>query len=158
VSGETDGVVRKPSDQVGPGDPAAAVLAVARLARHLEQAAGELPISQYRLLALIDAGDQQASRIAAKLVTGRPAVSAGVDSLCRKGLVRKSAVAGDQRAAALELTAAGREQLRAATGAMVAKLDELLSTVADSAGLILALVALGEVIEADSVERARGLR
>jgi hypothetical protein len=57
-----------------------------------------------------------------------------------------------------QLTPAGREHLRLAAAAMVAKLDALLSGVADSAELIRALVALGEVIEANSVARARALR
>src|ERR1700722_4197232 len=84
-----------------------AVRALSRVSRLLERASGELSLSHYRVLSAIASGDQRASRVAARLAVGKPTISASVESLCQRGLLARSAVDGDHRAAALHLTAAG---------------------------------------------------
>ena len=77
---------------------------LARAARILERVSGELSLAHYRVLSAIAGGDERASRVAERLALGKPAVSAAVESLSQRGLIARSEVAGDQRAAALRLT------------------------------------------------------
>ena len=76
----------------------AAVRAVARLARVLERASGDLSMAHYRVLAAVADGDERASRVAARLALGKPTISASVDALCRRGLLTREDVVHDQRA------------------------------------------------------------
>ena len=85
----------------------AAVRAVARLARVLERASGDLSMAHYRVLAAVADGDERASRVAARLALGKPTISASVDALCRHGLLTREDVEHDQRATTLRLTDAG---------------------------------------------------
>ncbi len=102
-----------------------AVRSVARVARILERASGELGLAHYRVLSAIAAGEERASRVAARFELGRPTVSASVDALCRAGLIERAAVENDQRAFALRLTAHGQETLQRVETEMVAVLEEL---------------------------------
>ncbi|HXW77959.1 MAG TPA: MarR family winged helix-turn-helix transcriptional regulator, partial [Acidimicrobiales bacterium] len=102
-----------------------AVRALARASRLLERASGEVNLAHYRVLAAIASGDQRASRIAAKLALGKPTVSASVESLCKRGLLVRSGVEGDQRAAALQLTEQGHNVLADLEAAMVGWLDQV---------------------------------
>ena len=65
-------------------------------------------MANYRVLAAIASGDQRASRIATKLALGKPTISASVESLCKRGLLARSGVEGDQRGATLQLTSEGK--------------------------------------------------
>ena len=94
-----------------PGPTVEAIRALARASRLLERASGEVNLAHYRVLAAIASGDQRASRIAAKLALGKPTVSASVESLCKRGLLARSGVQGDQRAASLQLTSEGKKWL-----------------------------------------------
>jgi len=130
-----------------------AVRALARASSVLERASSELSLAHYRVLAAISSGSAMASRIADRLALGKPAVSAAVDSLERRGLLERRAVEGDQRAATLRLTPAGEALLAAVEGEMIARLDDLCRRVPDRARLLEALAWLGEAIDARTAER-----
>src|ERR1700722_18822054 len=102
-----------------------AVRALSRASRLLERASGELSLSHYRVLSAIASGDERASRVAARLAVGKPTISATVESLCQRGLIARSIVAGDHRAAALRLTAEGVALLSRVEAEMVARLEDL---------------------------------
>jgi DNA-binding MarR family transcriptional regulator len=130
-----------------------AVRALSRASRLLERASGELTLSHYRVLSAIASGDERASRIAARLAVGKPTISAIVESLCQRGLLARSTVKGDHRAAALRLTAQGAAVLSRVETEMVARLEGLCSRTPDGGRLIESLVWLGDAIEADAAER-----
>jgi DNA-binding MarR family transcriptional regulator len=130
-----------------------AVRALARAVRLLERASGEVNLAHYRVLAAIASGDQRASRIAAKLALGKPAISASVESLCKRGLLVRSGVEGDQRAAALQLTDEGDKVLAGLEAAMVAWLDEVCARTPDPLSVRRALGWMGEAIEQMATER-----
>ncbi|MCQ9163204.1 MarR family winged helix-turn-helix transcriptional regulator [Arthrobacter sp. STN4] len=114
----------------GPDAAVAAVRAVVRVSRLLERSLSELSLPHYRILAALSAGEEIASRVAARLALGRPAVSAAVAALAGRGLLVRVDVAGDQRAAALQLTGEGWAALARADGSMAAALREI----ADASG------------------------
>src|ERR1700722_17505994 len=130
-----------------------AVRALSRASRLLERASGELSLSHYRVLSAIASGDERASRIAARLAVGKPTISATVDSLCQRGLLVRSTVKGDHRAAALRLTRQGAAVLSRVEAEMVARLEGLCSRTPDGGRLIESLVWLGGAIEADAAAR-----
>jgi DNA-binding MarR family transcriptional regulator len=133
-----------------------AVRVLARLSRLLERASGEVNLAHYRVLSAIASGDQRASRIAAKLALGKPAVSAAVESLCQRGLMARSGVTGDHRAAALRLTPEGEVFLEQVEAAMAAWLEGLCSRSPDRDGVLRALVSLGGAMDATAAERRGG--
>lgn len=133
--------------------PALAVTAIARSARILERASGELGLAHFRVLSAIDGGDARATRIAQRLTLGKPAVSAAIETLVRRGLVRRDA-ADDQRAVTLSLTRQGCRLLRHAEGEMTRRLDALLARTPDSGAVLRALVELGEAVEREQMEAA----
>jgi len=140
------------ASNVEPGN-VEAVRALARASRLLERASGEVNLAHYRVLAAIASGDQRASRIAAKLALGKPTISASVESLCKRGLLVRSGVEGDQRAAALELTAKGYQVLANLETAMVAWLDEVCARTPDPGLVLQVLQWMGEAIEQLATER-----
>ncbi|HKT02580.1 MAG TPA: MarR family winged helix-turn-helix transcriptional regulator [Rugosimonospora sp.] len=131
-----------------PSVPADAVRALARASRILERASGELNLSQYRVLASVAAGDERATRIADRLALGKPAITAAVESLRQRGLLTRSGVASDQRAAALALTAEGRATLDTVERAMRERLGELAARTPDPDAFVQALVWLDAAIDA----------
>jgi DNA-binding MarR family transcriptional regulator len=124
-----------------------AVRALARASRVLEGASDELSLAHYRVLSAIAAGDERASRIAARLALGKPAVSAAVEALSRRGLLTRSVVEGDQRAAALCLTREGRQALDRVETAMVDRIHALCGETADGEQLVHSLVWMGGAID-----------
>ncbi|HEY4455493.1 MAG TPA: MarR family winged helix-turn-helix transcriptional regulator [Pseudonocardiaceae bacterium] len=130
-----------------------AIRALARAARVLERASGELSLAHYRVLSAIAAGDERASRVAERLALGKPAVSAAVESLRQRGLIVRSEVAGDQRAAALRLTDAGRALLDDVETDMLERFAELQKRTPDGERLVESLVWLGAAIEEIAEER-----
>lgn len=135
-----------------------AVRALARAARVLERASGELSLAHYRVLSAIAAGDERASRVAERLALGKPAVSAAVEALRQRGLIVRSEVAGDQRAAALRLTDAGRALLDDVETDMLERFTELRNRTPDGAQLVESLVWLGAAIEEVAEERMAARR
>jgi DNA-binding MarR family transcriptional regulator len=129
-----------------------AIRALARSLRLLERASGEVNLAHYRVLAAIASGDQRASRIATKLALGKPTISASVESLCKRGLLARAGVAGDQRAAALQLTSDGERWLSAVETAMAAWLDDVCAKTPNPGQTLRALVSMGEAIEQMAVE------
>jgi DNA-binding MarR family transcriptional regulator len=139
-----------------PGTPtcsAQAVRALARASRLLERASPGANLSQYRVLSAIAEGDQRASRIAARLAVGKPAISATVDSLCQAGWLARSSVEGDQRVAALRLTEEGGRALARMEGPMVAWVDDLCARAPDGEQLLQALVGMGTALDRLAAER-----
>lgn len=138
-----------------------AVRSLARTARLLERAAGDLGMAQYRVLSAIAAGDERASRVAERFGLGRPTVSVAVDTLCRHGLVRRSESPGDLRATDLSITPKGRSLLGAVEAAMTAALTELCARSATGQEVTAALASLGpalDAVQAERIERARPAR
>lgn len=109
------------------------VLTLARLARVLERACGELTLAQYRLLSLVTSGEDRATQLAGRLALAKPTISATVDTLVERGLLERSAVAGDRRAVRLLVTGAGRGALDQAERSMRESLDDVLARVVDVA-------------------------
>jgi DNA-binding MarR family transcriptional regulator len=138
-----------------------AVRALARASRLLERWSGEVNLAHYRVLAAVAAGDQRASRIATKLALGKPAISASVESLCQRGLLARTQVAGDQRADALQLTEKGARLLDSAEATMATWFDDLCARTPDSDQVLRALIWVGQAIEQMAAERCapgRGTR
>ena len=138
------------------GDVTEAVRALARASRLLEKALGELHLAHYRVLSAVASGDQRATRVAARLALGKPAISATVDSLCQRGLLARSDVESDQRAAALQLTPLGQAVLEKAETDMVAWLTALGDRTPDGPRLFQALAWMSPAIDQMAADRCPG--
>jgi DNA-binding MarR family transcriptional regulator len=146
------------SKGVAAADRVRAVRALARASSVLERASSELSLAHYRVLAAISSGSARASRIADRLAVGKPTISAAVDSLERRGLLERLAVADDQRASTLRLTPEGERLLRQVEVEMTARLDDLCGRVPDRGRLLESLVWLGDAIDARMAERHAACR
>jgi DNA-binding MarR family transcriptional regulator len=133
------------------------LLTLARVARVLERACGELDppltLAQYRLLAMIASGSDRASHLAGLLALAKPTVSATVDTLVERRLVERSTAQGDRRVITLTVTASGHAVLAAAEAAMRARLDDVLAHVDDPAVVAHSLAALGRALDERRAER-----
>jgi DNA-binding MarR family transcriptional regulator len=125
----------------------AAVDAVSRLARMLERSAAPLSLADFRVLSAIAAGEDRASRLAQRLAVGKPAISATVDSLAKRGLVARAKVDGDQRATALALTSEGDAQFARAKARLAERVRAVTAQTDDPGASIHALADLGDAIE-----------
>jgi DNA-binding MarR family transcriptional regulator len=132
--------------------PVEALRGLARASRLLERACDELSLAQYRVLSSVASGDERASRIADRLALGKPAISATVDSLAQRGLLRRANVETDQRAAALALTAEGRATLARVEAAMAERVGTLAAHTDDPAATLTALAALDDAVDRYLVE------
>jgi DNA-binding MarR family transcriptional regulator len=121
----------------------------------MERASGGLSLAHYRVLSAIAAGDERASRVAARLAVGKPTVSASVEALCSRGLLSRSSSVGDQRAIQLSLTDAGNVLLHEARMAMTSRLETLADRTECPDDVIDSLVALGAAIDQALAERHR---
>jgi long-chain acyl-CoA synthetase len=124
--------------------PPAAARALARLARHVETALDPLDLSlpQYRVLSLLGDGSSASSALAHRLAVSPPSVTAVVDGLVARALVTRQADAGDRRRLTLQLTADGHKLLRAAEGAVDARLGEIAGYLEDPSSAAAAIEAL----------------
>src|SRR3954452_12245486 len=122
-----------------PDDLHRAARTIALLARTLERAAGDLTLAQYRVLALVSAGDERATRLAGRLAITKPSVSAVVDGLVERGYLAREAVAGDRRAVRLCLTRTGSAALMTAETAMAARLEPLVDSLESRAVFVRSL-------------------
>jgi DNA-binding MarR family transcriptional regulator len=120
--------------------PAARSLAL--LARKLERACGVLSLPQYRVLAMVAAGDERSSRLAERLAVARPTVTAVVDGLVERHLLAREAVEGDRRSIRLRVTADGAAALANAETAMAESLEDLFAEVTDREGLVQGLTEM----------------
>jgi DNA-binding MarR family transcriptional regulator len=130
-----------------------AVRALARVSRVVERASDGLSLADYRVLATIASGEERASRLASRLALGKPAISATVDSLSKRGLVVRSSVEGDNRAIALSLSDEGAELFERVEGRMARQLELLTERTPDGERVIESLSWLGDAIEAAMTER-----
>src|SRR5438874_13221804 len=134
------------------------VRTLARLARMLERGAGDLSLSQFRLLALVDEGGERASQLAERLTVAKPTVTAVVDGLVDRGYLKRAADCDDRRATKITLTAPGRKALYDAEHAMHARLHDVLAHADDPAAIERALEDLGIAIDRARNERLAGRR
>jgi DNA-binding MarR family transcriptional regulator len=119
---------------------------VARLARQAEIAlsGSDLSVSQYRLLMLLSRGSTAQSALASDLTVSRPAVTAVVDGLVRRGLVRRShEEMGDRRRVIHVLTEHGTALLAEADAAVRGRLAEIAGYLESPSLADQALVGLG---------------
>ncbi len=130
-----------------------AVRALARASSVLERSSKELNLAHYRVLAAVASGQERASHVAAKLALGRPAISAAVDSLTKRGLLTRFGVDGDQRVAGLRLTPEGVRLLEEVETEMRARLRDLCRRTPDGDELLEALVWLGQALDERRAER-----
>src|SRR5258706_1357362 len=102
------------------GDLPRAARALALAARSLERAAAarDLTLAQFRVLALVAAGDERSSLLADRLAVAKPTITAVVDGLVERGFVTREAVAGDRRSIRLALTTSGVAVVHAAQPGM----------------------------------------
>ena len=136
------------------------LLTLARLSRLLERACGELDppltLAQFRLLAMIASGSDRASDLAGLLALAKPTVSATVDTLVERGLVKRSTSRDDRRVTTLTVTAVGQGVLGGAETAMRARLDDVLARVDDPTAVSQALTALGTALDERRAARRAG--
>lgn len=94
-----------------------------RLSRHISRALAEVELTpaQYRVLAFLVEGDALASKMAGDMEVTRPSVTALIDGLAERDLVRREAHPTDRRRRTLRITDAGR--LALARGDNVATLS-----------------------------------
>jgi DNA-binding MarR family transcriptional regulator len=138
----------EPTDRHFPAPgSSAAVRALVRATRVLESACDGISLAHYRVLAAVAEGDERASRLAARLALGKPAISVAVESLCARGLLARSGVPGDQRATCLRLTPAGAELLRRVESTMAERLEAIAAS-GGAPGLLAGLAALGPAVDA----------
>ena len=133
------------------------LLTLARLARLLERACGELDppmtLAQYRILAMIASGSDRASRLARLLALAKPTVSATVDTLVERHLVGRSTSRDDRRVTTLTVTDAGHAVLAEAEAAMRASFTEVLAHVDDPDAVGRALAAISTGLDERRAER-----
>jgi long-chain acyl-CoA synthetase len=145
-------------------DPASdlprAARALTLAARALERAAAarDLTLAQFRILALVDAGDERSTLLADRLAVAKPTITAVVDGLVERGFVAREAVAGDRRKIRVVLTPAGVGALRAAEEEMGETLDRIFEHARERDALVAALLDLDDALAHRMEERLRGER
>lgn len=125
----------------------AAARTLALVARVLERAAGDLTLAQYRVLALVAAGDERASHLALRLAVGKPTVTAVVDGLVERGFLERQADPGDRRASRLVLTESGLEALDSAESEMARRVGALVDRADDREALLAGVAAMRSALE-----------
>lgn len=119
----------------------------------LEAASADVSLAHYRVLAAVASGEERASLVAARLALGKPAVSAAVESLCRRGLLERLDVVADGRAVALSLTAEGALVLDRVEVEMTRRVVDLCSRTSDPDSLLDSLAQLGPAMDDARAER-----
>lgn len=138
-------------------DVGRAVRALALAARALERAAAvrELTLAQFRVLALIAAGDERSSLLADRLAVAKPTITAVVDGLVERGFVAREAVAGDRRSIRVAVTASGAAALSGAQQEMIDALERIFVHAREREAVIAALVDLDDALALRSQARLR---
>jgi DNA-binding MarR family transcriptional regulator len=124
-----------------------AVRALSRLSRIVERASDELSSADYRVMSAIAGGEARASRMASRLLLGKPAISSTVESLSKRGLIIKSTVEGDNRATQLALSEEGAEVFARMEARMVRQLELLAERTPSASQVVESIGWLGVVIE-----------
>ena len=135
-----------PASALQPAARARAVRGLALAARSLEQAAGDLTLAQYRVLAFVAAGAERSSLVAEGLALAKPTVTAAVDGLVERKFIIREAVAGDRRSLRLAVTPAGISALHAAEASMGERLERVLEHARDPEALVRALCDLDDAV------------
>ena len=136
------------------GDLHRAARTIALLARALERAAGDLTLAQYRVLALVSAGDERATLLAGRLAITKPSVSAVVDGLAERGYLDRKPVDGDRRAIRLCITREGVAALDAAETAMAERLEPLVDALDDRTVFVKSLDQIEATLQARFAPRS----
>ena len=104
-----------------------------RLSRQVEITLGEfqLSVSQFRVLDRLCGGRAAGRSLAEWLAVKPPSITALVDGLVSRGLVRREGDPSDRRRVSHEITAPGRALHAEVLAALSARLSHLLSFVAD---------------------------
>jgi DNA-binding MarR family transcriptional regulator len=139
---------------------ARAVRALALSARALERAAAarDLTLAQFRVLALIAAGDERSSLLADRLAVAKPTITAVVDGLVERGYVSREAVAGDRRSIRVAVTPNGAAALLGAQDEMSDALERIFAHAREREAVIAALVDLDDALALRSQARLRDVR
>jgi DNA-binding MarR family transcriptional regulator len=135
---------------------AARALTLAARALERAAAASDLTLAQFRILALIAAGDERSSLLAERLAVAKPTITAVVDGLVERGFVAREAVVGDRRSIRVGLTPAGVDALRVAEGEMAETLDRIFEHARDRDTLVGALLDLDDALALRMEARLRG--
>jgi DNA-binding MarR family transcriptional regulator len=135
-----------------------AARALTLAARALERAAAarDLSLAQFRILALIAAGDERASLLAERLAVAKPTITAVVDGLVERGFVVREAVVGDRRSIRVALTPGGIEALRGAEEEMGETLGRIFEYARERDALVGALLDLDDALALRMEARLRG--
>ena len=133
--------------------PSAAVRGIVRVSRLVESASGDLSVADYRVLSIIAGGEGSPSRVAARLLLSRPTISSTLDSLGKRGLIIRSSVPDDGRAATLTLSEDGADLLGRAQVRMSRQLELLSERTPDAEQVIAALAWLDVAMEAAVTDR-----
>jgi long-chain acyl-CoA synthetase len=103
---------------------------VARLARSMETALGEVDLSpsQYRVLSFLseDGANAAATALAGRMAVSKPSITALVDGLVQRGLVERRPNTDDRRRVQHVVTPAGLKALDRADAAVNERLEELI--------------------------------
>jgi DNA-binding MarR family transcriptional regulator len=134
---------------------AARALTLAARALERAAAASDLTLAQFRILALIAAGDERSSLLADRLALAKPTITAVVDGLVERGFVGREAVAGDRRSIRVALTPAGLTALAAAEAEMTETLARILEHAQDADALVGGLLDLDDALAARMQARVR---
>jgi DNA-binding MarR family transcriptional regulator len=136
----------------GGEDPrlARAARSIVVVARSFEQIGRSTGVSlpQYRLLLFLRHGPRRAGELAARVAIKRPTLTALVDGLEKEGRLRRVADERDGRGVRIELTDTGRAALRAIEAELAGLVDRLCS-LGDREGLLGALDAFSEIVDAE---------
>ena len=97
----------------------------------LDRVDSGLTLQQYRLLTLLDAGDERSTALAQRLAVSKPAISTSVEALSSVGYVARRADDDDRRASWLQITGAGQRALRRADEAYAQRLHTVAARMED---------------------------
>lgn len=137
-----------------------AARALTLAARSLERAAAarDLTLAQFRVLALIAAGDERSTLLAERLAVAKPTITAVVDGLVERGFVAREAVVGDRRSIRVVLTPAGVTALRGAEEEMTETLGRIFEHARECNALVAALLDLDDALALRMEARLRAAR
>lgn len=128
---------------------------IVRSARMLDRVDSGLTLPQYRLLTLLDAGDERSTALAQRLAVSKPAISTAVEILSGLGHIRRRAVDGDKRASWLQITDSGVAALRHADDAYAERLTSVVDRLDDPQAFIEMIAGFADALDADIAERRR---
>jgi DNA-binding MarR family transcriptional regulator len=115
----------------------------------LERVDSGLTLPQYRLLTLLDAGDERSTALAHQLAVSKPAISTAVDALVVRGHVIRRADDGDRRASWLTITDHGRDALHRADEAYATRLRDVAGRMDDPRQFLDGIAGFAVALEED---------